>query len=121
MYVDLVYLALYEGFSQETNLTHMQESVKEKEKESKLLTLFSKNIWAIFSNNGLAYYRNENVIQNEHVPNQAKKNQEIHSKKSFVHCPIFYLKKQKEQGTTTVDEKNQMKPLLKGNQGPWRL
>lgn len=32
LYVDLVYLALYEGFSQEINLTHMQESAKEKEK-----------------------------------------------------------------------------------------
>lgn len=40
VYVDLVYLALYEGFSEEINLTHMQESAKEKEKVSKQLTFF---------------------------------------------------------------------------------
>lgn len=30
VYVDLVYLALYEGFSQEINLTHIQESAKKR-------------------------------------------------------------------------------------------
>lgn len=84
VYVDFVYLALYEDFSQEINLIHMQEPAKEKEKESKLLAFFSLRTFELFSAvMGLPTIEMKMYYSTSSLPTQAKKNQEIHSKKTL--------------------------------------
>lgn len=94
VYVDLVNLALYEGFSQEINLTHMQESAKEKEKESELLAdVFVLSTFELFSAAmGLPTIKMKTQYRITSLPTQAKKkknHQEIHSKETLFIVQIF--------------------------------
>lgn len=87
----------------------MWESAKENEKESELLAdVFVLRTFELFSAAmGLPTIKMKMQYRITSLPTQAKKKKKKIRKaiaKNFVHCPNFYLKKQREQGTTTVDD-----------------
>lgn len=122
VYVDLVYLALYEGFSQEINLTHMQESAKEKGKDSKLLAFFFLRTFELFSAvMGLPTVEMKMYYSTSSLPTQAKKIRKSIAKKSPCSLSNFLFKETEGTGNNHCWWKEPNQATVKRRSGTLKI